>query len=406
MYYPWDSLTIVASPWSSSPGVVVAVGCVGGMSAACVAVIVVVGNTLSWGCTGRVSAAFVASTSGLHCCDVCLQIDVSHQRNTISTHFFIFMGLRQGSDLQAYNISSHAQWKLLRPTRRPAPRPSPRCYLDDTLPDVLQCFSWESHAPTTTYNKAHAVPSYLPPTVAVTTTMVVVVVIADHVHPDDDDNCGGGKPPTRTQPRFACTANHNDGARVVTTQGQGRRQGQGRMPGWGDGSSGCAVESYSTVTLREKYSAMGDKYEITPTLQDTEFPENFKPYLTMNPARQIWSCNLMIIGVYDVNMRIPPILHQAISWTIFAKVSEDAEGPMAPDLATVISLLVVKTGANLSTRVQDVRKEDSILNNRIQDIPGNGGRHVIVFESITKSNTLFFGVQTINIIAAFISSGP
>ncbi|KAH9042966.1 eukaryotic translation initiation factor eIF2A-domain-containing protein [Lactarius deliciosus] len=62
-----------------------------------------------------------------------------------------------------------------------------------------------------------------------------------------------------------------------------------------------------------------------------------------------------------------------VSWTIFAKVGEDAEGPMVPDLATIVNLLVVETGANLSTRVQDVRKEDSVLNNRIQDILGNSG---------------------------------
>ncbi|KAH9159477.1 hypothetical protein EDB89DRAFT_2249986 [Lactarius sanguifluus] len=162
MYYPWDSLTVVASP---RPGVVVVIGCVGGMSAARVAVIVVVGNTLSWGCAGRVSAAFVASTSGLHCCDVYLQIDVSHQWNMISTHFFIFMGLRQGSETEfaarAYEVSSHAQQKLLRP-----PPPAPCAQVPaatSTTHSVLQCFSWESHAPTTTHKKAPAIPSYLPP---------------------------------------------------------------------------------------------------------------------------------------------------------------------------------------------------------------------------------------------------
>ncbi|KAH9166968.1 hypothetical protein EDB89DRAFT_1910338 [Lactarius sanguifluus] len=73
-----------------------------------------------------------------------------------------------------------------------------------------------------------------PPTVAVTTTVMTVVVIVDHVHPDDDnDNCSGGRTPTRMQPRFACAANHNDGARVVTTWRQGQWRRKGKDACWG-----------------------------------------------------------------------------------------------------------------------------------------------------------------------------
>lgn len=57
---------------------------------------------------------------------------------------------------------------------------------------------------------------------------------------------------------------------------------------------------------------------------------------------------------------------------------------------------MAEIGRSHSTGVEDVNIEESILNNRIQDIPGNGVRRVITFDLCAVARGSAKSVRTVD----------
>ncbi|KAH9035707.1 hypothetical protein EDB85DRAFT_1889113 [Lactarius pseudohatsudake] len=67
-----------------------------------------------------------------------------------------------------------------------------------------------------------------------------------------------------------------------------------------------------------------DNYFITIYLRDTKFPENFKQYLTMNPASQIWRS--AVVHVYTLH-KGPPVLDFAATTSVTVSPSPTCDSP-------------------------------------------------------------------------------